>query len=96
MVTVMGKATRILFGVSLLLLVASFASCYFGVDYAISQRFPEGVPPGEDTDFLGLGWVVRGMILMLVAIVTGVVAVVLHSAKRNRHRELAGHNEGAI
>lgn len=92
----MRKAIRILFGASLLLLVASLATCYFGVDYAVSQQFPEGVPPGQDTDFLGLGWVVRGMVLMLIAIVAGFLALVLRSVQRNRDRKLAGQGESAI
>ena len=87
---------RVLFGASLFLIMASLATCYFGVDYAVRQQFPEGVPPGQDTDFLGLGWVVRGMILMLVAIVAGLVALVLRSAQQNRNRKLEGHGENAI
>jgi TRAP-type C4-dicarboxylate transport system permease small subunit len=90
------RAIRILFGASLLLLVASFATCYFGVDYAVRQRFPEGVPPGQDTDFLGLGWVVRGMVLMLVAVVAGLAALVLRSVRRDRNRGSEGHGGGAI
>src|SRR5215216_147392 len=86
LVRAMRKAIRILFAASLLLAVASFATCYFGVDYAVRQQFPEGVPAGQDTDFLGLGWVVRGMILMLVAIMAGLAALVLWSIQRNRKR----------
>jgi TRAP-type C4-dicarboxylate transport system permease small subunit len=92
----MRKAIRILFGASLLLLAASLATCYFGVDYAVSQQFPGGVPPGQDTDFLGLGWVVRGMVLMLAAFVAGVAALVLRSVQRDRNREAAGHGGDAI
>jgi TRAP-type C4-dicarboxylate transport system permease small subunit len=92
----MRSAIRILLGLSLLLLVASLATCYFGVDYAVRQQFPEGVPPGQDTDFLGLGWAVRGMVLMLIAIVAGMVALVLRSVQRDRDRKLAGREEGAI
>ena len=65
----MGRAIRILFGGVLLLLVASFATCYFGVGHAIRQQYPNGVPPGQDTDWIGVEWIGRGMILMLVAIV---------------------------
>lgn len=92
----MRKAIRILFGASLLLLVASLATCYLGVNYAVRQQFPEGVPPGQDTDFLGLGWVVHGMILMLVAIVAGLAALVLRSIQRDRSRKSARHGESAI
>ena len=92
----MSRAIHILLGASLLLLVASLATCYLGVDYAVRQQFPEGVPPGQDTDFLGLGWVVRGMILMLVAIVAGLIALVLRSIQRDRNRKLASHGESAI
>lgn len=92
----MRNAIRILFGASLLLLVASLATCYFGVEYAVRQQFPEGVPLGQDTDFLGLGWVVRGMMLMLVAIAAGITALLLWSGQRGRSRKLAGHGGGAI
>ena len=89
----MKKAIRILFGASLLLLVASLATCYFGVNYAVRQQYPEGVPPGQDTDFIGLGWATRGVVLMLVAVVAGLVALILRSVQRDRSRELASHGE---
>ena len=93
---VMKKAIRILLGGSLCLFVSSFATCYFGVGYAIRQRFPNGVPPGQDTDWLGVEWVGRGMILMLVAIAAVVIAVGLWLFQRYKRGRVASLSEGAI
>ena len=92
----MRNAIRILFCASLLLLVASLATCHFGSDYAVRQQYPEGVPPGEDIHLLGLGWVLRGISLMWVAIAAAVTALVLRSVQQYRNRKSAGHTEGAI
>ena len=92
----MRNAIRILFCASLLLFAASLTTCHFGVEYAVRQEFPQGVPPGEDIHLLGLGWVLRGQLLMLIAIAAGVTALLLRSVRQYRNRKLAGHSENAI
>ena len=92
----MRKAIRILLGSSLLLFVASLATCYFGVGYAIRQRFPNGVPPGHDIDWIGAEWIGRGMILLLVAMAAIIIAVGLWLFQRYKRGGAADSGEGAI
>ena len=92
----MRKAIRRLLGGSLLLFVASYATCYFGVGYAIRQQYPNGVPHGQDTDWIGVEWIGRGMILMLVAITAIVLAGGLWFFQRYKRGRAASVGGGAI
>ena len=76
--------------------VASLATCYFGVGHAIRQQYPNGVPPGQDTDWIGVEWIGRGMILMLVAIAAIVIAFCLWLFQIYKRRHAASYGEGAI
>jgi hypothetical protein len=71
----MKKTVQILIGVALLLFVASCATCYFGVNYSVSQIPPEVKKQMTDTDWIGTEWIGRGMLLMLCAVVSAVVAI---------------------
>lgn len=93
---VMKRITRILLGGSLLLFVASLATCYFGVGHAIRQQYPNGVPPGQDTDWIGVEWIGRGMILMLAAIAAIIIAVGLWLFQTYKRGKDARVSEGAI
>jgi hypothetical protein len=92
----MKKAIRILLAGSLLLFVSSLATCYFGVDYAVRQQFPNGVPPGQDTDWIGVEWIGRGMLLMLAAIVAIIIAGGLWFFQRYKRGKVVGSGVGAI
>ena len=83
---VMKRVIRILLGGAVLLFVASLATCYFGVDHAIRQQYPNGVPRGQDTDWIGVEWLMRGMILMLIAIATVVIACCFWLFQRYKRR----------
>src|SRR3712207_8898811 len=43
-----------------------------------------GVPPGYDTDWIGVEWILRSMGLMLVAIVAALIALVFWLIHRDR------------
>ena len=85
----MKRAIRILLAGSVLLFVASLATCYFGVGHAIRQRYPNGVPPGQDTDWIGAEWIGRGMVLMLAAIAAVTIAIGLRLFQSHRGRKMA-------
>ena len=74
---VMRKASRIFFGASLFLLLASIGTCFFGVRYAISRIPPEELNRIGDTDWIGVEWVLRGGILLVLAIVLSLVPPIL-------------------
>jgi hypothetical protein len=92
----MPKAIRMLLGGSLLLFVASCATCYFGVGHAIRKQYPDGVPPGQDTDWIGVEWIGRGMVLMLVAIAAVITAFCLWLFQRYKRGRAARFGDGAI
>jgi TRAP-type C4-dicarboxylate transport system permease small subunit len=71
----MKKTVRAFISVSLLLFVASFATCYFGVNYSLNQIPPDVRKQMTDTDWIGSEWVGRGLLLMLCAIVLALVAI---------------------
>jgi hypothetical protein len=78
----MKKTVRILIGVALLLFVASCATCYFGVNYSVSQIPPEVRKQMTDTDWIGVEWIERGMLLMLCAILSTVAAICIWFSQR--------------
>jgi hypothetical protein len=92
----MMKIIRTLLGSSLLLFVSSFATCYFGVGYAVRQRFPDGVPPGQDTDWIGVEWIGRGIILMIAATAATAIAGGLWFFQRYKRGRAASLGGGAI
>lgn len=70
----MKKSIRIFASISILHFVASFATCYFGVNYSESQIPPEVRNKMTDTDWIGVEWISRGLVIMLLAIVSAIVA----------------------
>ena len=92
----MKKAIRIFLCSSLLLFVASFATCYFGVGYAIRQQYPNGVPPGQDTDWIGVEWIGRSLVLMLVAVAAIIIALCIWLLQRYKRGKAASYGEGTI
>ena len=69
----MSKSSRIFLGVSLFLFVASMGTCFFGVRYAISRIPQEELDRIGDTDWIGVEWMLRGLILLMLAIVLALV-----------------------
>jgi hypothetical protein len=69
----MRKSSRILFGASLFLFVASMGTCFLGVRYAISRIPAEELKRIGDTDWVGVEWILRGGILLMVAVVLALV-----------------------
>src|SRR5687767_3559089 len=75
---------RILLAFSLLLMVASWATCHYGVAHEIS-KIPADTREGmEDFDWIGVEWIWRGTIILFVAIVLDLVALTMWFARRRR------------
>jgi hypothetical protein len=74
----------ILLGFSLLLMVASWATCHYGVAHEISKISAETRAGMEDFDWIGVEWIWRGTIILFVAIVLDFVALMMWFARRRR------------
>jgi hypothetical protein len=75
---------RILFAVSLLLIVASWATCHYGVEHEIGKIPPETRAGMSDFDWIGREWIGRGMIILFVAVVLDCVALMMWLRGRRR------------
>jgi hypothetical protein len=87
----MKKAIRVLWGMSLLSIVAGMATCYFGVRYAISQIPAEQRARMGDTDWVGVEWITRSLLLDLVALIFAFAAIVvwlIHRYLKRRDEKL--------
>ncbi len=74
----MGKAVRNLLVTSVLLFVASWASCTFGVSYDVSQLPPGEYPYCEHCPYqIGDRWVYLGGGLLAVAISISIAAAMV-------------------
>jgi len=67
---------------ALLLFLVGMATGVFGSQYAIDQRFPEGVPPGQDTDWIGVEWIGAGMGMWALAVLCLFSSCILRLARR--------------
>lgn len=81
----MDRAIRALRIAAKLLFVASTATCYFGMRHALRQEFPAGVPEGHDTDWVGVEWLERGGVLLVLSLAAAVAALVLWLARGSRN-----------
>ena len=75
---------RVLFGLSLLLMVASWATCHYGVEHEISKIPLEMRLGMSDLDWIGVEWIWRGMIILVVAVVLDCVALMMWLGARRR------------
>ena len=82
----MRKSSRIFLGASLFLFVASMGTCFFGVRYAISRIPPEELKRIGDIDWIGVEWMLRGGILLVLAIVLALVPPILALTRRTFYR----------
>lgn len=64
------KLIKILLVIGLFLLVASFATCYLGVQYAEKQIPPEIRGKMTDTDWVGIEWIGRGLLVFMLSVIT--------------------------
>lgn len=69
----MRRASRRLIWASVFFFVASMSTCFFGVRYAINQIPPERLSRMADTDWIGVEWILRGGILLVIAVVLALV-----------------------
>lgn len=82
----MKSAAIISFALSITLLLASIAICVLGVEYEVGKIPPEVRAGMSDTDWVGVEWIARGMILFFIAVLmtfTG-TALLIFSVKTNK------------
>lgn len=78
----MRKASRRLLWASVFLLVVSMCTCFFGVRYSIDQIPPEKLRRMEDTDWIGVEWILRGGILLVLAALLALLPPILWLFRR--------------
>ena len=78
----MRKVSRRLLWASVFLFVASMSTCFFGVRYAINQIPPEKLSRMQDTDWIGVEWILGGGILLVMAVVLALVPPILWLFRR--------------
>jgi hypothetical protein len=65
-------------------MVASWATCHYGVAQEISKIPAETRAGIEDFDWIGVEWIWRGMIILFVAVVLDCVALMVWLLGRRR------------
>ena len=80
----MRNLQRVLFGLSLLLMVGSWATCHFGVGHEISKIPAERRAQMTDFDWIGAEWIMRGMIIFLAGLLAAIVALLLWVIRKRR------------
>ena len=78
----MRNTIKYLLWLSLLILVASFAVEYYGVEHAIKQIPPETRAKMSDTDWIGFEWTICGLGLFAIAVTSGLIALILFVLQR--------------
>ncbi len=84
----MKTSMKVLLCVSLLLFVASLSTCYFGVNYSISQIPPEVRAKMGDTDWVGVEWITRGLLLLLASLLLLLIAFALIFVRKWKMKNL--------
>jgi hypothetical protein len=75
---------RILLGLSLVLMVASWATCHYGVEHEINKIPAETRAGMADFDWIGVEWIGRGIIILFVAVAIDCVALMMWLRERRR------------
>ncbi len=83
----MKKSTRILLTISVVLMLAGTATCYFGERHVLNQ-LPADVRAHleNDSDWLAVEWIAGGMGLFLLGVCVGALPVTIYLARRLRFR----------
>jgi hypothetical protein len=78
---------RTLGALSLLLTIASWATCHFGVKYEVNKIPAEQRSRMTDFDWVGAEWITRGMIILIAGVLCAVIALVLWVIRRRRRAQ---------
>ena len=82
----MKKLIKALLVIAVLLFVASCATCYFGVEHEINKIPAERRAQVSDFDWIGIEWIMRGMVISLIAFICAFAAIALWIVKLLRGR----------
>jgi hypothetical protein len=88
----MSNFLRTLGGLSLLLTIASWATCHFGVKHEINKIPAEQRARITDFDWVGAEWITMGMIIFLVGILCALITFVLWVIRRRRQMQQSFSN----
>jgi hypothetical protein len=80
----MGRLCKILLSVSILLCIASFTTCHFGVEHEINKIPPEQRAEMADFDWVGVEWIARSFVIFLYALLFSAAALVTWLIKKKR------------
>jgi hypothetical protein len=73
----MKSVAKILIAPSLLLSIASLATCHFGVQHEIDKIPPEIKARMSDFDWIGIEWIARGSIIFVFAAISAITALTI-------------------
>jgi hypothetical protein len=73
-----------LIAISLLLSIASLATCHFGVQHEIDKIPPEIKAQMSDFDWIGIEWIAGGSIIFVFAAISAITALTLWLIDRRR------------
>ena len=68
---------RVLLVSAVLLVLISMGTCFFGVRYEIAKLPPEEIARRGDTDWIGVEWILRGFIVLLVSVILALASVIV-------------------
>jgi hypothetical protein len=71
----MKRLVKSLVALSLLLSIASFATCHFGVQHEFSKIPPELRSGMSDFDWIGVHWIGIGTLILFFAIISAITAL---------------------
>ncbi len=80
----MKRAIRAALLISVLLFAASLATCHFGVKNEIAKLPPDHPAHRGDTDWIGMEWIERAMVMQAIALALLATATVIWGANRKR------------
>jgi hypothetical protein len=80
----MRKLYRVLFGLSLLLVIASWATCHFGVEHEIGKIPAEQRALMADFDWIGAEWIGLGVTIFLAGALAAILALILRMIRKRR------------
>ena len=85
----MKKFIRILLISFLFLTVASFATCYFGVEHEINKIPVEVRLKMSDFDWIAVEWITLGMFIQTIALICLILAISLYAFRllKNKRSE---------
>jgi hypothetical protein len=85
-IAVMRRLWRTLLSLSLLVIVSSWVTCYFGVQHEIDKIPQDQRAKMTDFDWTGVEWIEFGMTILIGGVLLGVAGIFLWLVERKRRQ----------